>query len=92
MWIDTNVNGERRLLNMEKQKQLYIEMVSKYSTAYQIKLGTGYFADVLGVFKDYPAALAEFENICAALNDGLYYYKIQEAVEEEQNAESTGGD
>ena len=75
MWIDTKVNCERRLVNMAKQKQLFIEQVSKNSTAYQLKLGAGTFGTVIGFYDDLQAAVGEYEDICAALNRGDNYYK-----------------
>lgn len=84
MWIDTRLNGEYTLVNMEKQKQLRIESLNRYSTAYQLKLGSGTFGKVIGIFPDLQAAVAEYEKICAALKDGLYYYKISEATKNEE--------
>lgn len=75
MFLDTKVNGERKLLNMALQKQLYIEQVSKYSTSYYLKLGAGYFADIVGVYESLENAVTEYENICAALKRGDNFFK-----------------
>ena len=82
MWLDTKVNCERRLLNMGKQKALSIELVSKHGTAYQLKLGAGTFGTVIGIFEDLQTAVAAYENICAALKRGDFYYKCFEDSEE----------
>lgn len=83
MWIDTRLNGEYRLINMRKQKQLHMES-NKRGTAYQLQLGTGTFGQVIGIFPDSQAAIAEYEKICTALKDGLHYYKISEATKNDE--------
>mgnify|MGYP007101867973 CR=1 FL=1 len=75
MYLDTKVNGERRLLNMALQKHLRIELAGKNSTAYRLRLGYGTFGDTVGIFDNIDDAVSEYENICDALKRGDNYYK-----------------
>ena len=81
MWLDTKVNCERRLLNMAKQKTLFIEPAIKHGAAYQLKLGAGTFGTVIGVYEDLETAAAAYESICDALKRGDNYYKNFEDTE-----------
>ena len=78
MWLDTKVNGEIRSLNMDFQKQLRLERAGKDSIAWQLKLGTGSFGVIVGIYENFDDALAMYENICDALKNGMHYFKLRD--------------
>lgn len=77
MWIDTNVNGERKLYNLHEQDSLEILHFSKDSTAWKLQCGNTFLGTTLGVFSNFENAVSEYENICEAITDGVHYYKIR---------------